>query len=83
MKFGIRNNIIVIWERNKSIRAKAYYEEPVILTQSAKSYIKGEFGGCILIDEAGNETHYSPEEWRHKEIMNKLDKLIQVLTKKE
>lgn len=66
---------------------KAYWEEPIIFTGakqgSTSIYMRGESVGGILIDEAGKETHYSPEEWRHKEIMDKLDKLIQLLTNKK
>lgn len=33
------------------------------------------FGGVVIVDSEGRETRYTPEEWRHKQVMEKLDNI--------
>lgn len=49
----------------------------------SESYIKGRSLGGIFIDEAGHETYYSPEDLRQKEIIDRLDKIIQLLVEQK
>jgi hypothetical protein len=39
------------------------------------SGIPAGIGSVIIIDDEGSRTHYSPEEWRHKQVMGKLDSI--------
>jgi hypothetical protein len=42
------------------------------------SGIPAGIGSVIIIDDEGSRTHYSPEEWRHKQVMGKLDSIDNV-----